>query len=284
MSHETTYIVKDAPGKGKGMFASRNIKKGECIISEEPLVYVGPDAMKTLNSVSALNSKNKKSFYSLHNAHADTLPELGITRTNALPLGEDAIEGAVYRVISRINHSCAPNCRHSWNSMTKKEYVYAVCDIDEGDEILTSYIDPLAIHEDRRRKLFQNFKFKCQCSVCVASSREYDMIVTRINTCSDLILECAQFNPKLSIKFVREAVGLLDKIGVARKTAFYYDGYQISAMYSDYKLAQEWANLLVESYRMEEGEGDQYQRYLRYSKYPRSHERAGCVGMKVILS
>jgi len=96
-------------------------------------------------------------------------------------------------------------------------------------------------------------------------------------------MTCASSNPKMSIQFVREVLSLLDKIGGEGKVPFFYDGYQISAMYSDYTLAQEFANLLLESYLMEEGEeGEKYERYLRYSKNPRSHERAGCAPRQIL--
>ncbi|KAI1318901.1 hypothetical protein EDD11_005535 [Mortierella claussenii] len=280
---EQSYIIKDAPGKGKGMFASRAIKRGECVLSEEPLVFVGPNLMRTLFAIKTLSKHDKEVFFALQNVHPDLPKELGIARTNALPLGQDAIEAAIFAIISRINHDCAPNVRHSWNSNTGKEYVYAVQDISKGGEILTAYLDPFTIREDRLRLLQQKFKFDCRCRLCAAPSPEYDLVVKRINLYSDLILKCASSNPRKAIKFVREAVALVDKIGGAGKTRFYYDGYQISAMYSDYKLAQHWANLLLESYRMDEGEeGDQYERYLRYSRDPSSHERAGCAGHRIL--
>ncbi|KAF8937276.1 hypothetical protein EDD21DRAFT_375764 [Dissophora ornata] len=287
--NEPIYIVKDVPGKGRGMFATRDIHHGECIISEEPLVFVVPNLVVTMVSIQAMSKKNKKSFYALHNVHQNLPTELGIVKTNALPLGQDAVDAAVYRVISRINHSCSPNVRHSWNSKKRKECIYAVREIEEGSEILTCYFDPLSVRKERKKFLLENFKFDCQCSICaVSSSSEYDAIVTRINICSDLIMKYAGSNPKMAMQLVREVVRLLDSIGgpggLGRKTAFYYDGYQLSAMYSDYKLAQEWADLLLESYRMGEGEdGVEYERYLQYSRNPRSHERAGMAG-RLILS
>lgn len=112
-----------------------------------------------------------------------------------------------------------------------------------------------------------------------ASSKEYDAAVTRINECSDLIVQFASSNPRKSIQGVREALALLDKIEVRGKATFYYDGFQISAMYSNYMLAKDWADLLLESYRFDEGEtGDNYDRYLAYSIDTKSHERAGCGG------
>ncbi|KAF9964016.1 hypothetical protein BGZ70_007033 [Mortierella alpina] len=227
---------------------------------------------------------DKESFYALHNIYSDVPTAFGIVRTNGLPLGVDAVDCAVYRTLSRVNHSCAPNVHHTWNPKTKKEYLHATRDIAGGSEILTSYLDPFLVREERMKRLWKSFQFECQCELCAAPSpAEYDLTVRRIKICSDLIMTCASSDPKKSIQFVRETLALLDKIGGEGKTPFYYDGYQISAMYGDYTLAQEFATLLLESYIMDAGEeGENYERYLKYSQNPRSHERAGCAPRRIL--
>ncbi|KAF9100544.1 hypothetical protein BGX27_000345 [Mortierella sp. AM989] len=277
--NNSLYIVRDTPDKGKGMFATQDIKRGTCIISEAPLVFVSPIVPKTMLALETMSKKNKKYLLSLSNIYSeDEMPNvMGIIKTNALPLGQDAEEGGVYRVISRINHSCASNVRHTWNSRMQKEYIHATEDIAAGDEIFTSYLATLMPRSERLKQLQEDFRFECRCKLCTAaSSEDYDTTVTRINECSDLILKYASSNPRKSIGYVREVLALLDKAEIWGKTAFYYDGYQISAMYGNYELAQEWADLLLESHRLDEGEeSDLYQRYLKYSMNPRSHERAG---------
>ncbi|KAG0274581.1 hypothetical protein BGZ96_004191 [Linnemannia gamsii] len=278
--NENMYIVRDVLDKGRGMFATQDIKRGTCVISESPLVFVGSNILKNLQAINALSKKNKKSFFALSNIYTDDeLPqEIGIIKTNALPLGKESNEAAaVYRVISRINHSCAPNVQHSWNSITQMEYIYAIKDITAGSEILTTYVAPLTTREARQKTLKKSFRFTCQCRFCAAaSSEEHDATVTRINECSDLIVKFASSNPRKAIQCVREALALLDKIEVGGKATFCYDGFQINAMYSNYKLAKEWADLLLETYRFEEGEtGHEYGRYLAYSIDAKAHEYAG---------
>ncbi|KAF9935247.1 hypothetical protein BGZ67_003465 [Mortierella alpina] len=282
-AQEPSYVLKDAPGKGMGMFATRDIKRGECILSEKPLVFATRNFVRTQLAIDAMTEPDKTSFFALHNVHSDVPTAFGIVRTNGLPLGAKAVDCAVYKVMSRINHACAPNVHHTWNSKKKKEDLHAIQDIASGDEILTSYLEPFLVREERLEFLRKNFKFECQCSLCAAPSPEYDLTVKRIKICSDLIMTCASSHPRKSIQFVREVLALLDSIGGEGKTPFYYDGYQICAMYGDYTFAQEWANLLLESYLMDAGEdGDEYERYLRYSKNPRSHERAGCAPRQIL--
>ncbi|KAK3823214.1 MAG: hypothetical protein J3Q66DRAFT_331127 [Benniella sp.] len=277
---DSLYTIKDTPDRGRGMFATQDIKRGTCVISESPLLYISQYSMaENLAAVEALSKKNKKSFFSLYNAHADLgVPQdFGIIRTNALPRGADSCEGAVYRVISRINHSCVPNVAHSWSPKTKKENVYAIKDIPAGSEILTSYLPRLMTRVERQKALAE-FRFTCRCEVCnVESSQEHDAAVERIEVCTSLMVSCCTSNnPRKAIGYVHEILSLLDKIGEWRKTEYYYDGYQIYAMYCNYKLAKEWADLTLEACRMEEGEdGENYGHYLALSQNPKGHELAG---------
>ncbi|KAF9097457.1 hypothetical protein BGX27_000956, partial [Mortierella sp. AM989] len=250
--HEITYTIKDIQGKGKGLFAARDIKRGECILSEAPLVYVTSNLQEALKSIFVLSKKNAKYFYALCNVHHDISFEFGIMKTNSFPLGQGSTDAAIFRVSSRINHSCDPNVHQSWNPKTKKGHVHASKNIKKGDEILKNYIPILQIQEDRKRLLQENFKFDCRCSACTKPSSERDLIITKVNICTGLVKESAESDPATAIQYVREVLGLLDKIGGICKTSYYYDGYQISAMCSDYSLAQEWANLLLESYQIDE--------------------------------
>ncbi|KAF9100543.1 hypothetical protein BGX27_000344 [Mortierella sp. AM989] len=249
-----------------------------------PLVFASPIIHKTKLALETMSKKNKKYLLSLRNIYSeDEMPNvLGIIKTNALPLGQDAEECGVYRVISRINHSCAPNVHHFWNTITKKEYIYAVKDIAAGDEILTSYEDVLMPWATRQASLQKKFRFECRCKLCTsASNEEYDTTVARVKKLSDLIMVYVSMknDPRKAIECVREILALMDKAGIWGKSTFIHDGFQISAMYSNYNLAKEWADLLLESYLLDEGEsGDLYKMYLGYAQNPKSHERAGSGG------
>src|SRR4051794_35116623 len=132
------YIITDIEGKGKGMLATREIQRGECIVTESPLLVYeeGDSPAALLRIVSAIKKKDQKSFYGLHRqASSSRSVEANIAQTNSLPLGRDATTRGVFRVISRINHSCAYNATHTWNSVTGKEVVVACKTIPEGSEV-----------------------------------------------------------------------------------------------------------------------------------------------------
>ena len=105
---------------------------------------------------------------------------LGIFKTNRLKvcnhpeLGSD--QTALYKDISRINHSCAPNCVWSWKKENlARQEVRACREINKGEEILASYINDVETmsQEDRVKKL-ENWGFACNCQVCSKTGKELE--------------------------------------------------------------------------------------------------------------
>ena len=140
------------------LFANCKLKRGELIIEEKPLFKVkfNQTNNQVTKIVSKLSSEARKIFDELTDCHSAKSPTPhGIIQTNALPLGKDGSHGAIFPLISRINHSCLPNVHHNWNPRKEMETIYALKDIEPGEEILTSYID---LYNDResRQKLLKN--------------------------------------------------------------------------------------------------------------------------------
>ena len=139
------YEVRSTPDMGQGVFAKRNIKCGELIFSERPLLvaptWLGggtrtgdvarkfakytPDQVRQVlifefekvldTAVQRMGEKGKASFMSLFNSHtADgSGPLFGIMRTNSFgcnELSDDGpfIYGGVCNIASRINHRYVP--------------------------------------------------------------------------------------------------------------------------------------------------------------------------------
>ena len=82
------FEIKESPGKGLGMFATREIQPGELIILEKPLVTF--DSYSVAESIiEKLSSEDRQILNALedcHNPQSKTV--LGILRTNSLPLGK----------------------------------------------------------------------------------------------------------------------------------------------------------------------------------------------------
>ena len=114
---------------------------------------------------------------------------------------EERVGGAVYAKLSRFNHSCAPNC--TWHfappgsadspvSVTVK----AIRPIKKGDEATVCYLDASGGRDARRRRLWAEYRFACECDRCqrliregeenpddVAKSLPHDWFLSAAGTC-----------------------------------------------------------------------------------------------------
>jgi hypothetical protein len=169
-AQEKIYRICESPGKGMGMFANRNISRGELIIAEKPLIVLNgqrhyTDYSTQLNKkLKKLSNSNRDIYFALRNEKPLLNRAMGIYATNSLPM-EDPVSG-VFPFISRINHSCLRNVHHHWNETKGLETVYALKDIEINQEILTCYTEARCDKESRKRKLIESFNFECKCELC----------------------------------------------------------------------------------------------------------------------
>lgn len=75
------------------------------------------------------------------------------------------ISGQIYPMYSFINHDCEPNVRYEIDDKLRLK-VYARKPIKSGEELLTTYVNPLHGVKLRRRELRVNWGFLCQCDRC----------------------------------------------------------------------------------------------------------------------
>ncbi|KAH7035933.1 uncharacterized protein B0I36DRAFT_361244 [Microdochium trichocladiopsis] len=86
-----------------------------------------------------------------------------IFRTNAYMLPDG--RSAMFPLVARINHSCAPNAANVWDPQAQVRVIWASRDIQAGEEVLVSYAPLLQDTESRRERLRQ-YGFECGCDVC----------------------------------------------------------------------------------------------------------------------
>ncbi len=106
-------LIKPAGKKGKGVFAARDIKKGEIIHKVD---YKGLKIVKK-EDISKLSEKDQN--------HIDYIGE-----------GKYVVG---YSAIFLVNHCCEPNCYIRYNKMLNKDLV-AIKNIKKGEEIGVDYV------------------------------------------------------------------------------------------------------------------------------------------------
>jgi len=176
---DTPFTIVPIEGKGQGVIARRFVSKGELVLAEPPLIVQSPRDMTPESirlALSQLPTAKQREYLSLANCHRKAMHALlGIFQTNSFPLGnsseltgERADQSGIFLQASRFNSSCLPNIIHVYDENTRKENLYAVKDIAEGEELCVSYLAALLFHPraERRAVLERNFKFVCTCGAC----------------------------------------------------------------------------------------------------------------------
>ncbi|KAL1660765.1 hypothetical protein GGF50DRAFT_106030 [Schizophyllum commune] len=193
-------IASAGQGKGLGVFATRDIGPGELIIAERPLLMI-PLGVPTAKNIPAhftmkqmiqaslaewekalemlverMLPERREAFMKLANSHTTdgSGPILGRIRTNGIAAsglhyqGKRGPEGrfsATCELISRVNHSCSPNARYTFNKPTFTSRLRAVRDIKAGEEITITY-SRLDVPSAERQKDLAPYGFVCTCDAC----------------------------------------------------------------------------------------------------------------------
>ena len=172
------YVIRESPGKGRGLFATRKIEEGHVILEEYPL-FTHNDAMSlhefNANHFPNLDENTKAKILQLHDPAEDfkkldrkTAKELvrkvptlrhykeaksddmnkifRIIDGNRIkicnfPALYDDTEIGLYNDMTRINHSCVPNATWTWvMGDFKRQQVRAMMEIEKGEEITVCYL------------------------------------------------------------------------------------------------------------------------------------------------
>ena len=175
------------PGKGIGMVATRDIKCGEIILQETPvLTFSHEENPNQLHErFKKLSRIEQTSVLNLHNAHPELNELIGIFETNAF----DKYPAMLFLNISRLNHDCLANAEVCINESLGR--VFSNQDIQMGQEICIHYYgmkasEVLATTENVTKELKSTFGFDCTCRFC------------KMRIEGDNIIECGKISLNIS--------------------------------------------------------------------------------------
>jgi SET domain-containing protein len=183
-------VEKRLTCNGIGLFASSLIKKDEVIIVCEPLSTLEvkdnehrdhPGLLWTkliIDEMRSLATRNKEEYitfldkinllYPRDKAKDGQELTMLIDKKLALNRFGSSMTHTLYYTGSFINHSCDPNCLHSWYNK-HEQIVIALRDIQKNEELRLTYIDLTNKDKaDRQKELKDKWGFDCQCSLCVS--------------------------------------------------------------------------------------------------------------------
>lgn len=284
----TPFDVVDIPGRGKGVIANRDIKRGELLIKESPL-FIVPRRItdrtdpRTLirETVLSLPQSGQDAFFALSYAKPNiSTPDIPfeIFQTNAISAGSTGT--GLFPQTARLNHGCSKafSAVYHWREAEGVLVVHAIRDIVKGQEILTTYTDTKRPRRDRQAYLREIYHFDCACSVCALPEKESLVSDRRLGLMVDLRSMFAMWG-KGEIKGA-EAIKLARRIWSIGETEGYIsergqlaaDAAHVAAGHQDAVAAKQWATLAHKWYAIELGpDSEQCRTALGISRMPESH-------------
>ncbi|KAK0647199.1 hypothetical protein B0T16DRAFT_376314 [Cercophora newfieldiana] len=177
-SHDLPYVVREAPGKGRGVFCQQPIRRGEVFLVGFPAVLIDQDF--ELGSSLETSQPKGQLLYELafqqlpfstrvlSLAHdPDGSPYQDIVRKNGFgsKLGKKSYSGVFPEIAVRC-HKYLAIVRFSASSLSVE--AVAIRDIHVEEELTISYTPPDLPTEDRLQLLESHYGFKCHCELCSA--------------------------------------------------------------------------------------------------------------------
>lgn len=264
--------VVEIDGRGLGVVATRNIKCGELIIKEKPLI-------DTSGLHSDLKSDQQEKIMALHDAFEEITGKksvYGCFKTNALARGNNSDDSVLCDIISRFNHSCVPNVYHFW--VHPYERMVAMRNITEGEELFTSYGEMFSCKDQRREVMKLKYGFDCNCTCCnlpVTAQRASDYCRLRLNEIDEYIGKAGVLNPCKGLELFEEFLEILKIEGLdipVNLGRAGYDGYQIACVAADLSKAKKYIKLAYDNFLACEGEGsDTVIKMKGFLESPKSH-------------
>ncbi|KAF9000535.1 SET domain-containing protein [Hymenopellis radicata] len=268
----TSYELRDSPGRGKGAFATKVLRRGDMILAEKPLVTLlsynddhsdenwqgSMSDSEVWRSIQTITPKNLVPYLSLDNSHSERGPLMGIWFTNAFAAG------GVCEVACRFNHSCLPNARYSWHEKSGRLRIMVLAEIKPGEEIFVSYLMGRHGYGSTRaeRQARLSLRFRCACSLCNADEdtvKRSDARREELAFLYNTITASTDPNPQSTLrKFVRAMKLLKEEQFHADADDFATDAAAFCSMFSDWEATRDWARIAYEARRDEFGEDSKH--------------------------
>jgi len=190
-------MVKEFPGKGRGLVAARDIVKGEIIFKDKPVIklavnakgrIVNPDFMASLkDQIDSLPSEARGQYYKL--TTSDDTNSYNLSRSSDIEVlnlflshSKIYMSGGKYLLlhlnIALVNHSCAPNAssgsrkpKDQEDGQERSMELRAIKNIGKGEEITICEFRDVkkfgSIPRKRKTAIKRNLGFDCKCPVCL---------------------------------------------------------------------------------------------------------------------
>ncbi|KAF4782338.1 TPR domain-containing protein [Colletotrichum scovillei] len=205
------FTVRQAIGKGLGVFASKPILTGQRILTDQALLTItSSDSNSILRQAQLLSTAGRDSLLSLSTnpSKSSVFSWLeSIWRSKSAP---QHTTQALFPQVARLNHSCVPNAQGNFNKDLDAFTIHATRNIEPEEEITISYLDEhLGLRQSRQTALHDGYGFTCGCSACstTTSSEAGEVRRAEIQRKLELFAQAASEDPEDEFKMM---LALLD--------------------------------------------------------------------------
>jgi hypothetical protein len=114
-----------------------------------------------------LNNEEMSKIYQKMNKKEKKISQIEELLTSDYMNGLCINGSAPLTIHNSMNHNCEPNVTSMSSTNDHRVSIVAIKEIKKGDELCLSYIDEsLNVHQ-RRRLLYDNYLFTCNCQKCL---------------------------------------------------------------------------------------------------------------------
>ena len=228
-------MVTEYEGKGLGVMAARDIKMGEVIFIDKPVIKVPSNPSRKVlpviiqsvkKQIEKLPSEAKSQLEKLQSLTKNhtLLPEHlmtdgseeGVKELGLMAIHSKNVDGwaIIYLNAALINHSCSPNAtseaiqkdgeRDPWFE------IRAYKDIAKGEEVTLCEVSMVGCTSQERRELIrEQFHFDCKCCVCTGIVPDQEDIIKELLEFHESF---ATIHAREESSFRAEGVKIADKI------------------------------------------------------------------------
>jgi len=167
-----SYSIRHIDGKGLGFVAVKELSPGDKVLEENPIIQFNAGEVRNPSYVRSLFTQLSQDEVGLVRRLYNAFPkeadfDVGILRTNCYGLGVDGKQSGLFLCLSRMNHSCRPNCERTWDPICETETLYALQYIRPEEELMVWYDDMTDLtREERQSSLSERWRFECACECC----------------------------------------------------------------------------------------------------------------------
>lgn len=231
-----SYEVVDVEGKGKGTVATRQIRAGETIMTDDVTLlfdksmshWIGETHGNDLLDTALNQLPHPEVLTGLHRVYRGESvrdPVQGLIDANGFGVNVNISNTAILPEIARINHDCRANAYRRLPGNRLIGSVVAHRDIAEGEEITISYLPPGLSHQ-RRSKMLERWGFECSCAICTAPAEEFAESDNRRRRLHDLKQDAydASFENRTAqaVGLTEESLALLQEEGLMMAAGWRY--------------------------------------------------------------